>query len=769
MPSGRLGRCIIPSRTGVELYVNSSGKEASVTIQTQVISTTANAEQTVVVGVAATELRADTIISNVNVGTYKSIHSLNYSCITDPILYPGAGGISTFSGAFKTPVCCCGAGSRCAEYDEGPAHYTFVDPNTGNCTWHKSCGFRCGRCSSCQGCFRATFGGNELQNPNIWLYQELDSDHPSGEKWGYPNNCSCDGWFWAGQIIGWNPGNNGDPNCSDGYCPCYMPRIHGNDDQYLRPAHVLCCTTGGVGVFRTDQAIITMQHYINKCCCCPGVSNGNWPIARYSGCDSGNGQNCKGGWHCNLQFCKYRCYNCKCHESTNCQQYIMGFNWYALCNCFYCCSACTSSDMSHYHSYCRKTATTCWWATRQGAPNCCFASLKCGELMSPMLIGHRWCGERWCCCWGYWRSGEMVTCMRFQCHECGGMNYHWYENRDLCSCHCSTCGYWELLYNTYMCSPCSDCYWKPLAGSDGSWKTWTMSPYGFHNGMTNCFWLHYRSKQADGRVCYMGGWPCACISGGGCRYRCNCYCVMSKMFYLRTMMPTDTAYQNEWPIKYMAFNPFDHYVYMAIRSSDSTQCGIFRVDPDSVRKFHGPHCGCSGCDQWCPGCVQNGTFYPCDTDLFADAKIDWKRVATWPSCWADGKYFSAGSMCVSCLFRSEKCRWVMDMYNHTSGKWDSYSTSDLQKWSLVNDSTSTNPFNLKVNDTLTIKVTDDCRCVISSCNCFMANMDCSGIIDYRFTGNQYERNGIVLSNGDRIMINNNSDEKVNAQIWGYEG
>ena len=51
----------------------------------------------------------------------------------------------------------------------------------------------------------------------------------------------------------------------------------------------------------------------------------------------------------------------------------------------------------------------------------------------------------------------------------------------------------------------------------------------------------------------------------------------------------------------------------------------------------------------------------------------------------------------------------------------------------------------------------------------MANMDCSGIIDYRFTGNQYERNGIVLSNGDRVMINNNSDEKVNAQIWGYEG
>jgi hypothetical protein len=51
----------------------------------------------------------------------------------------------------------------------------------------------------------------------------------------------------------------------------------------------------------------------------------------------------------------------------------------------------------------------------------------------------------------------------------------------------------------------------------------------------------------------------------------------------------------------------------------------------------------------------------------------------------------------------------------------------------------------------------------------MSNMDCSGLIDYQFSGNQYERNGIVLSNGDRVMLNNNSDEKVNAQIWGYEG
>ena len=767
MASGRLGRCIIPTRTGVELYVNSSGKEASVTIQTQVISTTANAEQTVVVGVAATTLRADDTVSNVSAGTYQSISALNYSCITDPITYP-SGGISTFSGAFKTPVCCCGTGGFCAEYRESPKHYTFIDPNTGNCTFTCYCAYRCGRCGSCQGCTYAVYGGNELQNPNIWLYQCLPTDHPATPaKWGYPRDCTCDGWFWAGQIIGWNPGNNGDPNCSGGYCPNNVPRVHGNDDQYLRAPHVLCCTTCGVGVFRTDQAIITMQHYINNCCCCPGVSNGNWPIARNSGCGCQHGKCCKGGSHCNLQWCKYREFSCKHYESTNCRMLILGFNWYALCNIYYCCIACTTGATQDC-SMCRNNGTTCWWANRTGN-GCCFAGFKCGELAAPMVVAMQWCGNCWCCCWGKWMSGGVTTCMLFNCICCGAMHYDWIENTNLCSCHCSYCSYWNLFCETWQCKPCGACYFKPQAGTGGNSYSYPVSPYGFHHGMTNCFWLHFYNRNNNGITCYRGGWPNGCISGGGCRYFSNCECVHSKPFSLRICDPTDSNYKNEFPIKYMAFNPFDNYVYMAIRSADAAQCGIWRVDPDSVRKYHGPHCGCTGQDDWCCGCVTGGTFYPSDTDLFTEAKIDWCRISTWPTPWADAKYFAAGSMCVSCLFRSEKCRWVMDMFNHVSGKWDSYSTNNLYNWALVNDSTSTNPFALKVNDTLNIKVTEDCRCIIASCNCFMANMDCSGLIDYRFSGNQYERNGIVLSNGDRVMINNNSDEKVNAQIWGYEG
>jgi len=40
---------------------------------------------------------------------------------------------------------------------------------------------------------------------------------------------------------------------------------------------------------------------------------------------------------------------------------------------------------------------------------------------------------------------------------------------------------------------------------------------------------------------------------------------------------------------------------------------------------------------------------------------------------------------------------------------------------------------------------------------------------YKLSVGQYERTGIVLSDGDRIMVNNNADIETSFQVWGYEG
>jgi hypothetical protein len=51
----------------------------------------------------------------------------------------------------------------------------------------------------------------------------------------------------------------------------------------------------------------------------------------------------------------------------------------------------------------------------------------------------------------------------------------------------------------------------------------------------------------------------------------------------------------------------------------------------------------------------------------------------------------------------------------------------------------------------------------------MSNVDPSGMLDYKVSANNYERTGVVISNGDRINVNNNSDKCMSVQVWGYEG
>ena len=777
MPSGRLGRCIIPSRTGVELYANSSGSEASVTIQTQVISTTANVEQTVVVGVAATTLRETETISAAPVGTYTSIAGLNYGC------WQGATGVSTFNGAFRTPTGCTATTGNWVEgtyCETGASHYIYIDPNSGNQTKacfkacicgvkeHEGNNFRCD--------FRGMYGGNELQNPLIWLMQQGPADHPAGQ-YGFPRDCSCCNWFWGNMVIGWNPGQKYETRC-----PANVACKMGNDDFFLRAPQVIGCTGSGscqgVGVFKTDIAITTMQMYINPCCCCGYTAANTWPVAIGDGSGCTGNQACCGGPPCNYAFSKYKQYLC-CHCNQYCCGYTIGFNWYTLCNQIWCCCRITSG---------RSTPWTCQCTNYDGsnngptivsrgyvgnALNCCYPCVPCGSIVNDQMLKIVWCGNCWCCCHGYIHTGWMGTCEYDCSSQCGVMMFRTEGTYPLCNCCCVTGGWcwWSLFDYKYKC-PCG-CYYNRSyrARGGGDNKNYVMSPYGFDHGITNCYWAHHRDGNSNNRHRYVVGWPHPYISGGSCVGRCGCGCYTGKNMYLYICGPDDYAQQgNEYPIKYVAWNPHDCYVYMAVRSVDPSSCGIFRIDADKQRKFHGPHCGCSGNDNYCESCSFTASFYLCqwDGDDFKNAKLDYCKIADWPTCWTCFAY-SKDSFCVSCLFRSENCTWLMDIYNHTTAKWDSYSTSNLKDWSLTNDSSSTDPFKLKVSNTLTIEASTNCACIVTTCNCFMSNMDCSGLIDYRITANQYERNGIVLSNGDRVMINNESDEKLNAQIWGYEG
>ena len=79
MPNGRLAKCVIPNRTPVELYHNTSGNAASVSLFANTISTNTNTDVTVVVGIASTTLQQNTTLVTQSAGYFCSMTSFNYS------------------------------------------------------------------------------------------------------------------------------------------------------------------------------------------------------------------------------------------------------------------------------------------------------------------------------------------------------------------------------------------------------------------------------------------------------------------------------------------------------------------------------------------------------------------------------------------------------------------------------------------------------------------------------------------------------------------
>ena len=755
MASGRLGRCILSNRSGAEIYHNQSGKEVAVTIFAQAISTTLNSELTTTVGVAATTLGSTVIISNSGqAGTYQSATAINFSCAfcrcdsgSNPYPAPSIG--STIQGAYRTWRCCCSStGNYKGAYPTGRPAFISTDGNiTDVCVTGYSC-----QCGSC--CVPIVYGGNEIQSPAVWIDAQepricWDTDH---------------GPMYQSNVVGWYPLSY----CKAGMCckRCCWPQAY---NSFITQRQI------GTGVTAAQRAAQFMANPLCKCAdndtwfMPNGGTNNTFPIQNFQGCGASHGCCCMGGSHCNIQGCKM----CFCGDYNQHHLYTF-FNYYALCN-----TPAWTGRTWNQGVRCCITQTNCGtWETCfdcgaggvgwQSFPSQGPYNIACGKYGSPMFWNIIWCGDspHNCCNYGWVLQGNGYR-VGAHCNTgcCGCIC--WHHNFTKClrgeGCHENAS---RLFYAVchWTCKFQCDC--KPRNCPTNNKR---MSPYGFLYGMTNCFAMVY-GENADS-LCqdYSFGFNDICLwNRCWCQF---CPCLFTVGYKLRIPVEELSPQNDEFAVKYVAYNPHDCYVYTAIRSSDPASCGIFRIDPNEIRRQAGFFCGCSQAACQCCGGL-------CETYTYAPGAVEWAtalghdggggacalcRTSVFPAIWAKEVY-SRGGFCVSCLYRSGKCMWTLGVYNHSTKKWDGFASANLHQWDSAGD-----PLVQKVNDTLTRSVTDDYRCVVEVCNCFFANMDCSGLIDYKVSANQYERNGIVLSNGDRVMINNNSDHKTSVQLWGFEG
>ena len=761
MASGRLGRCIIGNRNGTEVYHNQTGKEVAVTIFAQAISTTLNSELTTVVGVAATTLGSTVIIANSGAtGTYKSTTAINFSCAycrcdSAGTAYPSPSVGSTFQGAYRTWRCCCVlSGDYSGAYPTmGPA---FISTE-GNITDVSRCttGYSC-QCDNC--CVPIVYGGNEIQSPSVWIdAQEPRVCHTAGTH----------GLMYQSNVVGWFP----LAYCSGGMCcrRCCWPQSY---NSFITQRQI------GTGVTAAQRAA---QFMANPMCQCAhndtwfmpnGGTNNTFPLQNFQGCDSHQGCCCIGGSHCNIQGCKM------IYSGDYAGPHIYTFfNYYALCN-----TPASSSRTWAQGVRCCITGCQCAeWSTcidcgagGLGANNWLAMNeqggykIACGKYGSPMWWTVHWCGNspHTCCDYGWVTQGNGYQVGIYCNTGCCGQ-VCWQKNFTKClraeGCHTNASRVYQSVCH-WTCKIQCEC--RPRNCPTNSKR---MSPYGFMYGMTNCFVMIYGENSDSLCQDYQFGFNDLCY--WSCCWCQFCPCLFTTGFRFKIPVEELSPQNDEFAVKYVAYNPQDCYVYTAIRSSEAASCGIFRIDPNEVRRQHGLFCGCSqAACQCCGGVCGQHAYHPGAAEWATVMAYDSGgglcalcRTTAWPTEWAKTQYVSGG-FCVSCLYRSGKCMWTMGVYNHESKKWDGFQSPNLHEWALATD-----PFVQKVNDSLTRSITDDYRCVVEVCNCFFANMDCSGLIDYKVSANQYERTGVVLSNGDRLMVNNNSDHKTTVQIWGFEG
>jgi len=149
-----------------------------------------------------------------------------------------------------------------------------------------------------------------------------------------------------------------------------------------------------------------------------------------------------------------------------------------------------------------------------------------------------------------------------------------------------------------------------------------------------------------------------------------------------------------------------------------------------------------------------------DTILGLDFVTDITDLSTTPAIFKDG---TSLWRTIKPMRRIAPNLWRWDYYNSTTATYHTLETNDLKtNWTEI-----TYTDNFKQTDALgaTIVSTGSVTNRIVNNTSSLAD---SGIVEYQTSVNQYERTGLVVSNGDRIIINNGGDEILAAQAMGYE-
>ena len=654
-------------------------------------------------------------------------------------------------------------------------------------------GFMCGCCQS--------YCNNVMQGPELYVINHChigscwDAKRLQLDPTGCPSNYFCKPWGAGSNPCCWtssscNPTTNPVPYncvcCKCDYCCCYMPggkrcymRLGAQagfsecvDDNpgmrgsfFMHNWYNLMCLANYNGYCDIDVSSVATTAHVQQgwtmcyCPCCPsctpgtylGLTNnegyvgskgtppaGYFHFAPYKRCDC-----CVVRWSApitRIHCCQAHCGQ-SCHRTHQCGRFCYSTAGVTMCagsEYQWCVGGCGSQEQM---IWCRPCCCSYFCYNCGQGNNFFMRNSSCGTLSPYGVVAAMTCGAQ------LWL--RYISCCN-AVYGIGGAHYS-------CYCFCACC--------------CENCNWCN--------NTFTLHVGGVYD-CPNDTWLAY-GPDIQTYSCGDGGTNCARYAG------------------------------TELPIKYFTYHPGCDCHYMMIRTGPATAsfcggvhpgCGIFSINMKCINACMQRRCICLGgacgsdtatmsncymscCNgnyggasssQWIPLDPSGLNNHPSKDTMFgytvpnADGvginSMFFCKLANFPVEWTCS-YYTRPRMCVSCLFRYEHCAWSIGVYNCCTCGWDAFTSKDLVNWASLPGTV--------------VACQDPCiycclraspACIDRCCDCFTANMECEGMIDQCVPINQYERTGVVLSDGDKIFVKNYGSSgagKLSFQVWGYEG
>jgi len=207
------------------------------------------------------------------------------------------------------------------------------------------------------------------------------------------------------------------------------------------------------------------------------------------------------------------------------------------------------------------------------------------------------------------------------------------------------------------------------------------------------------------------------------------------------------------------YHPDDGCTYVLIRFTNTNQ-QMFKIHADTFFAYTSANYSSVSSSWWQPNML---------TEDFDYATQGIERLST--SDWSFPTLTNAPFNSTNSTYRVHyiaQNRWAMIGWNTSSGARDILTSTDLKTWVSYDTSFSPQKYSVKSTNNNAVELLHDNTKFFFNEDNFV-NLGTDGILESATNATVLERTGLMLDDGDKVIVQNTGSVSMSVQVMGYEG